>query len=84
MRFVCSIELSDRAGDFEVDKYGGRNMHFGIGEHAMSARSLNGHALSKIRRYGSGSLIFSDSMKLPIRLNALMQLPVIYIFTHEE
>ena len=52
----------EAAGDFEADKYGGRNLHFGIREHAMGA-ILNGLALSKIRAYGSTFLIFSDYMK---------------------
>jgi len=73
----------EAAGDFEAEKYGGRNLHFGIREHAMGA-ALNGLALSKIRGYGSSFLIFSDYMKPAIRLSALMQLPVIYIFTHDS
>jgi transketolase len=71
------------AGDLEADTPGGRNMHFGIREHAMGA-VLNGLALSKIRAFGSGFLIFSDYMKPPIRLSALMELPVIYVFTHDS
>jgi len=73
----------EAAGDFAADKYGGRNLHFGIREHAMGA-ILNGLALSKIRAYGSSFLIFSDYMKPPIRLSALMELPVVYIFTHDS
>lgn len=73
----------EAAGDFEAGKYGGRNLHFGIREHAMGA-ILNGLALSKIRAYGSSFLNFSDYMKAPIRLSALMQLPVIYIFSHDS
>lgn len=68
---------------FEADSYGGRNLHFGIREHAMGA-ILNGMAVSKLRAYGSGFLIFSDYMRAPIRLSALMDLPVIYIFTHDS
>ncbi len=71
------------AGDLEADTPGGRNMHFGIREHAMGT-ILNGLALSKVRPYGSGFLIFSDYMKPPIRLAALMELPVIYVFTHDS
>ena len=71
------------AGDLEADKPGGRNLHFGIREHAMGA-ILNGMALSKVRAFGSGFLIFSDYMKPPIRLAALMELPVIYVFTHDS
>ncbi len=70
-------------GDFEAGSYEGRNFHFGIREHAMGA-ILNGMALSKLRAYGSGFLIFSDYMRAPIRLSALMELPVNYIFTHDS
>jgi transketolase len=73
----------EEAGDMEGDNPGGRNLHFGVREHAMGA-VLNGLALSKIRAYGSGFLIFSDYMKPPIRLSALMEIPVIYIFTHDS
>ena len=71
------------AGSFEADNYGGRNLHFGIREHAMGS-ICNGIALSGMRAYGSGFLIFSDYMKAPIRLSAIMELPVIYIFTHDS
>jgi transketolase len=71
------------AGSFQSDSYGGRNLHFGIREHAMGS-ICNGIALSGIRAYGSGFLIFSDYMKAPIRLSAIMELPVIYIFTHDS
>jgi transketolase len=71
------------ADDLEHDSPGGRNLHFGIREHAMGA-ILNGLALSKIRPYGSSFLIFSDYMKPPIRLSALMELPVILVFTHDS
>ncbi len=71
------------AGDFEADNYGGRNFHFGIREHAMGA-VLNGLAVSKVRPYGSGFLIFSDYGRAPIRLAAIMEVPVIYIFTHDS
>jgi transketolase len=71
------------AGDFEADDYGGRNFHFGIREHAMGS-ICNGLSLSKLRPYGSGFLIFSDYMKPPIRLGAIMELPVVYAFTHDS
>jgi transketolase len=71
------------AGDFEAGSYSGRNFHFGIREHAMGA-VLNGLSLSKIRPYGSGFLIFSDYGRAPIRLAAIMELPVIYVFTHDS
>jgi transketolase len=73
----------EAAGDFEADTYGGSNLHFGIREHAMGA-ILNGLAVSKIRSYGSSFLVFSDYMKPAIRLSALMELPVVYIFTHDS
>ncbi len=71
------------AGSFEADNYGGRNFHFGIREHAMGS-VVNGMGLSGLRAYGSGFLIFSDYMKAPVRLSAIMELPVIYIFTHDS
>jgi transketolase len=73
----------EAAGDFEAGTYGGRNFHFGIREHAMGA-ILNGLAVSKLRPYGSTFLVFSDYMKPAIRLSALMELPVVYIFTHDS
>src|SRR5262249_26010062 len=71
------------AGDFEAGSYSGRNFHFGIREHAMGA-TLNGMALSKLKVYGSGFLIFSDYMRAPIRLSALMEVPVHHIFTADS
>src|SRR3546814_2686297 len=78
------MRISDWSSDVcSSDLPGGRNLHFGIREHAMGA-ILNGLALSKVRAYGSGFLIFSDYMKPPMRLSALMEVPVIYIFTHDS
>jgi len=71
------------AASFEADNYGGRNMHFGIREHAMGS-ICNGMALGGLRAYGSGFLVFSDYMKAPIRLSSVMELPVIYVFTHDS
>jgi transketolase len=73
----------DGAGDFEVADHGGRNFHFGIREHAMGA-VLNGMSLSKVRPFGSGFLIFSDYGRPAIRLAALMEIPVVYVFTHDS
>ena len=73
----------DGAGDFQANDYGGRNLHFGIREHAMGA-ILNGMALVKVRAFGSGFLIFSEYGRMPIRLAAIMEIPVIYIFTHDS
>ncbi|CAD6550193.1 transketolase [Paraburkholderia sabiae] len=71
------------AGSFEHDNYGGRNLHFGIREHGMGAVA-NGLALSGLRPFASTFLIFSDYMKPPIRLSAIMEVPVIYVFTHDS
>ncbi|MEY4511443.1 MAG: hypothetical protein RLZZ450_3565 [Pseudomonadota bacterium] len=71
------------AGDFEAHTPAGRNFHFGVREHAMGA-ILNGMALSKVRPYGSGFLIFSDYAKPALRLSALMELPTIHVFTHDS
>lgn len=71
------------AGDFGATDYGGRNLHFGVREHAMGA-ILNGLALSGIRAFGSGFLVFSDYARGAIRLSALMKLPVIHVFTHDS
>ncbi len=73
----------DGAGDFEAGSYNARNFHFGIREHAMGS-IVNGMALSKLRAYGSTFLIFSDYMKPPMRLSALMEIPAIWIFTHDS
>jgi transketolase len=73
----------DGADDFGRDDRTGRNLHFGIREHAMGA-VLNGMSLSKLRPFGSGFLIFSDYGRAPIRLGALMELPTIHVFTHDS
>ena len=71
------------AGDFSAEDYGGRNLHFGVREHAM-ASVINGMALVKVRAFGSGFLIFSDYARGAIRLSALMELPVVHVFTHDS
>ena len=72
------------AGDFEAGRYAGRNMHFGVREHGMGA-VLNGMALhGGILPYGATFLIVSDYMRPPIRLAALMERQVIYVFTHDS
>lgn len=73
----------DGAGDFTSENPGGRNLHFGVREHAMGA-VLNGLTLSKVRSFGSSFLIFSDYARPTIRLSALMEIPVILIFTHDS
>ncbi len=73
----------DGAGDLSAREPGGRNVHFGVREHAMGS-ILNGLALSKLRAFGSQFLIFSDYSRPTLRLSALMELPVIYIYTHDS
>jgi transketolase len=72
----------DGAGDFEPGTPGGRNLHFGVREHAMAA-VVNGLSLSKIRAFGATFFIFSDYARPAIRLSALMELPTIFVFTHD-
>jgi transketolase len=80
----CKTRLTfDAAGDLSAENPAGRNLHFGIREHAMAA-ILNGLSLSKLRPFGSGFLIFSDYARPAIRLSALMEIPVIHIFTHDS
>jgi transketolase len=71
------------AGHLQAATPGGRNMHFGVREHAMGA-VLNGLALSRLRPYGAGFLIFSDYGRGSLRLGSIMELPVIYVFTHDS
>jgi transketolase len=73
----------DGVGDFSADDRHGRNLHFGVREHAMGS-VLNGLALSKVRPFGSGFLIFSDYARTPTRLSAIMEIPTITIFTHDS
>lgn len=69
--------------EFSVDNYGGRNIYFGVRENAMAA-IMNGLALTNLRPFGSTFLAFSDYMKPSIRMSAMMNLPVTYIFTHDS
>ena len=75
------------AGTFNAPQfggsYGGRNMHFGIREHAMGAM-VNGMTLSGLRAFGAGFLIFTDYMRTPIRLSAFMKLPSLWVMTHDS
>jgi transketolase len=71
------------AGDFQPGSYGGRNLHFGVREHGMGA-AVNGLVVSKIRSYGGTFFNFSDYMKPAIRLAALMEIPSIFIYTHDS
>jgi len=70
------------AGNFEAGSRGGKNLHFGVREHAMAA-IVNGLSLSKLRAFAGTFLIFSDYARPSIRLAALMEIPTIYVFTHD-
>ena len=76
------LEQKD-AGHFSHENYGGRNLHFGIREHAMGS-ICNGMALSGLRSYGATFFVFSDYCRPAVRLSALMRLPVLYVFTHDS
>ena len=71
------------AGDFEADNYAGRNLHFGVREHVMGA-SVNGMVVSGIRAFGATFFNFSDYMRASIRLSALMEIPSIFVYTHDS
>jgi transketolase len=73
----------DGAGDFYPNEYRGRNIHFGVREHAMGAM-VNGMTLSKLRSFSATFFNFSDYMRPSMRLGALMEIPAIYIFTHDS
>jgi transketolase len=72
----------DGAGSIQANNPGGKNLHFGIREHAMAA-VVNGLSLSKLRAFGATFFIFSDYARPAIRLSALMELPTIFVFTHD-
>ena len=79
--FFCSTKTTlKKLGDIKDEHYDGSNIWFGVREHAMGA-ILNGMALSNLKVFGSTFLVFSDYLKPAIRMSALMNLPVIYIFT---
>jgi transketolase len=73
----------DGAGDFFAGQYRGRNLHFGVREHAMGA-IVNGMTLSKLRSFSATFFNFSDYMRPSMRLGALMEIPALYIFTHDS
>jgi transketolase len=84
---LTTLKFED-AGNFmppssQWGDYLGRNCHFGIREHAMGS-IMNGLALSKLRPFGSTFLVFSDYMRPPIRISAIMEVPTVYIFTHDS
>ncbi|MGA8431704.1 MAG: transketolase [Candidatus Sulfotelmatobacter sp.] len=71
------------AGNFQPDDYAGRNLHFGVREHGMGA-AVNGMVVSGIRAFGATFFNFSDYMKASIRLAALMEIPSVFVFTHDS
>jgi transketolase len=71
------------AGEFQVNHYQGRNVHFGVREHAMAA-AVNGMALCYVRPFGATFFNFSDYMKPSIRLSAIMEIPSIFVYTHDS
>jgi transketolase len=73
----------DGAGDFYANQYKGRNLHFGVREHAMGA-AINGMSVSRLRAYSATFFNFSDYMRPSMRLAALMETPSIFIFTHDS
>ena len=72
----------DGAGNFQACSPGGKNLHYGIREHGMAA-VVNGMSLSKLRAFGATFFIFSDYAKPAIRLSTLMELPTLFVFTHD-
>src|SRR5436189_2693555 len=70
------------AGHLQANSPGGRNLHYGVREHAMGS-IMNGLSLSKLRPFGATFFIFSDYARPAIRLSALMELPTVFVFTHE-
>lgn len=77
-----TLKFAD-AGDFEAASPTGRNLHFGVREHGMAA-ILNGMALSKLRPFGSTYLVFSDYERPALRLSAIMELPIAFVFSHDS
>jgi len=73
----------DKLGDFSASDYAGRNLHFGIREHAMGA-ICNGMSLSGLRAFGATFFVFTDYMRPAIRLSSIMHLPVLYVLTHDS
>jgi transketolase len=71
------------AGDFQPDNYAGRNIHFGVREHGMAA-AANGMTISKLRAFNATFFNFTDYMKPSMRLAALMEIPVIFVMTHDS
>ena len=75
--------LIEGGGSFQADNHAGRNIHFGVREHGMGSVA-NGMALTYLRAYSATFLVFSDYMRPPIRLAAIMELPAVFVFTHDS
>ncbi|WP_425398921.1 transketolase [Aeoliella sp.] len=82
---LAPSNLTDIKGeqDFEAENYGGRNLHFGIREHAMAAAG-NGMSLAGLRAYVATFFVFSDYLRPSMRLSSIMKLPLVYVFTHDS
>jgi transketolase len=78
-----TLKFDGVGGDFKPGNFGGRNFHFGVREHVMAA-SLNGMTLCNVRAFGGTFFNFVDYMKPSVRLAAIMEIPVIYVFTHDS
>ncbi|MEA2290538.1 MAG: transketolase [Solirubrobacteraceae bacterium] len=78
-----TLQVIPDGGSIRRGDYSGRNIHFGIREHAMGA-TVNGLVLSGFKAFGSGFLIFSDYMKASVRLASVMRIPSIFIYTHDS
>ena len=78
-----TLKFDGADGDFKPGNFGGRNFHFGVREHAMAA-AVNGMTLSNVRAFGATFFNFVDYMKPSVRLAAIMEIPVIYVYTHDS
>jgi transketolase len=80
---TMTILEQDDAGHFSAENYAGRNLHFGVREHGMAA-ACNGMALVGLRPYGATFFVFTDYLRPSLRLSCIMQLPVLYVLTHDS
>ena len=78
-----TLKFEGAGGDFKPGNFGGRNFHFGVREHAMGA-ALNGMTLCGVRAFGGTFFNFLDYMKPSVRLAAIMEIPVIFVYTHDS
>ena len=78
-----TLKFAGDGGDFKPGNFGGRNFHFGVREHAMAA-ALNGMTLCNVRAFGGTFFNFVDYMKPSVRLAAVMEIPVIFVYTHDS